>query len=136
MRTILILTAFIFGLTSYGQIKTGVGSNRPAINIDSVDSVKITNNCSPYDSCRFVTYKLNESRIKNLIEVLNKVSIKDTCNYLPAYWLNIYFKDGTIRTFGLKESLIRENNKLCFDIRDSKYFEKLWAELRRINKGE
>ena len=131
MRKILTLVIIIIAMTSYGQTKNGSEVNKLAINNELVDSIQITNNCLPCDSCQFITYRLNESMTKNLFEILNESNTKDSCKYLTLYWLDIYFKDGTIRTFGINGPLFNENNKWCFDINDSDYFENLWIELEK-----
>ena len=69
MRKILTLVIIIIAMTSYGQTKNGSEENKLAINKELVDSIKITNNCLPCDSCRFIKYSLNESMTISLIEI-------------------------------------------------------------------
>jgi len=129
MKNISALIILVIIITSFGRIETISEGNKLKINKELVDSIEITNNCSPCDSCRFVTYKLNESMTKDLIERLNESNSKDSCKYTVLYWLIIYSNNGTIRIFRINGALIKEKDNLCFDIKDSNYFEELYKEL-------
>ena len=129
MRNISALIILVVIITSFGKIKTISEGYKLKINKELVDSIEITNNCSPCDSCRFVTYKLNESMTNNLIDRLNESNSKDSCKYTVLYWLEIHFNNGTYRTFRVNGALIKEKDNLCFDIKDSKWFEELYKEL-------
>ena len=77
----------------------------------------------------FEMVTLNDSMIEDLIDRLNKSNSIGKCKFYNLYWLNIYYTDGTIRTFRINGSSIKENNDWCFNIKDSDYMVNLWTEL-------
>lgn len=69
-------------------------------------------------------HKLNNQEMEEFVESWNSASSKGMCKYLPKYWITIYGKDSTERSFRINGKNIKESNDECFDLVDTKLAEK------------
>jgi hypothetical protein len=129
-RLLLILTVSL-GLTAFtlhGQTKSF--GDKKAIDISSVDYIVIKNHSGQPDTIKTITKRLTPSQTKMFSEKWNNAKSKGPCIYLPTFYVDIFFKDKTKRSFRVNGQSIKESNDYCFDIGEEKYFDKLWTALK------
>ncbi len=103
---------------------------RKLLDITAIDHIVIKNHSGESDSTKTITKQLPPNHAKLFADKWNSSKSKGPCVYLPAYNLDIFFKDGTQRSFKANGQSVKENADLCFDIGETDYFNKLWAELK------
>ena len=100
---------------------------RHAIDISTIDHVVIKKFTGEADS---TIKQLTYNQAKILANDWNTSKAIGPCIYLPTYYVVIFLQDGTQRSFRANGQSIKENNDWCFEIGETNYFDKLWAEIK------
>lgn len=128
------LTTFIlfliFSLTSFGQKKTKV-THMTVVDFLSIDHADMHKYTVPIEDSTIGTIRrqLDSNQIKKFVDEWNKANYKGPCKFKPLYRIDLYFKDGTKRTFQINGT-VKETRDYCYEFSDKKYFKDLWKNTK------
>lgn len=124
LLSFIFLVAFFF---SCGQTSNKILSDKSSIDIAFVDHIEITKRTAS-DTIVYKPKRLNESDTKDLVDKWNNAKRSDLIKYLPEFFIDIYFKDGTKRTFRISQSNMKERSDWCYDLGDKELIKRIWND--------
>jgi hypothetical protein len=108
MAKIIIQLFFLIYPTTvlFSQTKTKI-THKTSIDISKVDYAEIYKLTKPIEDSTFgkIIHVLSKDQIKNFAEAWNSSSYNGLCKFKPSYYINIYLKDGSKRTFKINGSI-------------------------------
>jgi hypothetical protein len=117
-----------FALPDIFALSPSVKVVKRPIDSAAVDHIVIRNSNSTGDFEENIHQLLTSEQQRIFVEKWNTARSRGPCKYIARYWIDVYFKDKSKRTFRLNGASIKERNDYCYDIGDDKYGEKLWNE--------
>lgn len=69
--------------------------------------------------------RLTIDQVKKFVQAWNQATYEGSRKLKPKYTIDLYFKDGSKRTFKINGS-INESKNYCFSISDKKFPQELW----------
>ena len=132
MRRFAYILIFLLStvLIACKQSKTKYADEKKSIDLATVDDIVLKKSSDQKDSLNINMKLLTDEQSKWIVDKWNNAKSKGPCKYVPTYWLEVHFKDGTKRTFLINGQTIKESNDDCYDLGDSKYLEQLWPQTK------
>ena len=69
--------------------------------------------------------RLTLEQIQKFADIWNTATYQGVCKFKSKYFIDLYFKNGTKRTFQINGS-IKEIRDYCYEPSDKKYLKDLW----------
>lgn len=135
MRQLTYILIFIVltTISSCWQNKTKSNFEKKNINVETVDSIEISNRTGQSDTIENQIKRLTKKQVIQFIEKFNNSKEYGLIKALPLYFVDVYLKDSTIRSFRISGQFIMENNDYSFDLGDRKFIESIWTDLNANN---
>lgn len=113
------------------QTKLSQYGDKKSIDITIIDYIEIKKHpLQQLENKDSISRRLTPELSNLFANKWNNAKSKGPCKMGVQYWLYIYLKDGTKRTFRANGQTIKENNDWCLDIGETDYFKKLWTDLK------
>lgn len=101
----IFLPIILFTICSCTEIKKQSGRQLNEINILQIESVELNKN-----EGNNIPLRLNEKQIQKFVNVVNKTSGAELRKAFPKYWINVKFKNGTIKKYKVLDAFIGEGD--------------------------
>jgi len=131
VRKLTFILTLIISATFTACELTKSKSNFEKINIDleTVDFIEIKNRVAKFDTLDNQTKRLTDKQKNQFVVKFNNSKSNGLRKAFPLYFIDVYLKGGTKRSFRINGQYIKEKNDYCYDFGDSKFIEMIWNEL-------
>ncbi len=128
---LLIFSVIYFQKQSESSVQSEINqSEKASIDLRTIKYVEIRNHSNQPDSIKTIRKRLNIEQTKIFVAKWNESKSIGFCKYFPNYWIDLYFIDGSKRTFRINGKNVKEKNDWCFDFMDKNYIIELWKSAR------
>lgn len=124
------ISIVFIGLCLSCSIGKKANNNKVNIDYDLIDFVSIKKEKFASDSIYF----LSKEEIQNLINEWNNSEYKGVYKMTPNYWIQINFKNDSIRHFRVNKNLIKEKSDCTYSLSNSNLISNLWKKSEKISE--
>ena len=134
-RIIYILTFIFVVKLCFGQTKFKSASKVP-LDLNAIEFILIRNNPINSDPAKTIYRQLDYKQCQLFVKTFNNSKSCGLYKFIVEYWVDIHFRNGSIRSFRINSKHLKERGDTTFDLGDTKCLENLWKNAMTIETAK